>query len=70
MQEEVLKLVLLSLEEGTALARRTLVLYVVQRLSHQFPHQASKTAIGHVIQILYRASCFRVSDTQSILVLH
>lgn len=61
MQEEVLKLVLLSLEEGTALARRTLVLYVVQRLSHQFPHQASKTAIGHVIQILYRASCFRVS---------
>lgn len=61
MQEEVLKLVLLSLEEGTALARKTLVLYVVQKISPQFPLQASKTAIGHVIQILYRASCFKVS---------
>jgi len=61
MQEEVLRLVLLALEDGSALSRKVLVMFVVQRLSPQFPHQASKTAIGHVIQLLYRASCFRVS---------
>lgn len=36
-------------------------MFVVQRLSPHFPHQASKTAIGHVIQLLYRASCFRLT---------
>lgn len=61
MQEEVLRLVLLALEDGSALSRKVLVMFVVQRLSPHFPHQASKTAIGHVIQLLYRASCFKVS---------
>lgn len=61
MQEEVLKLVLLALENGTALSRKVLVMFVVQRLSPHFPHQASKTAIGHVIQLLYRASCFKLT---------
>lgn len=60
MQEEVLKLVLLALEDGSALSRKVLVMFVVQRLEPHFPHQASKTAIGHVIQLLYRASCFKV----------
>ncbi|GIY53913.1 roquin-1 [Caerostris extrusa] len=60
MQEEVLKLLLLALEDGSALSRKVLVRFVVQRLSPQFP-QASKTSIGHVVQLLYRASCFKVS---------
>lgn len=59
MQEEVLKLVLLALEDGSALSRKVLVMFVVQRLAPHFP-QASKTSIGHVVQLLYRASCFKV----------
>ncbi|XP_014666501.1 PREDICTED: roquin-1-like [Priapulus caudatus] len=60
MQEEVLKLILLALEDGSALSRKVLVLFVVQRLEPHFP-QASKTSIGHVVQLLYRASCFKVA---------
>jgi len=60
MQEEVLKLVLLALEDGSALSRKVLVMFVVQRLEPHFP-QASKTSIGHVVQLLYRASCFKVT---------
>lgn len=60
MQEEALKLVLLALEDGSALSRKVLVLFVVQRLEPRFP-QASKTSIGHVVQLLYRASCFKVA---------
>ena len=59
MQEEVLKLVLLALEDASALSRKVLVMFVVQRLEPHFP-QASKTSIGHVVQLLYRASCFKV----------
>ncbi|XP_035826987.1 roquin-2, partial [Aplysia californica] len=59
MQEEVLKLILLALEGGAFLSRKVLVLFVVQKLEQQYP-QASKTAIGHVVQLLYRASCFKV----------
>nr|CAD7423285.1 unnamed protein product [Timema monikensis] len=62
MQEEVLKLVLLALEDGSALSRKVLVMFVVQRLEPHFP-QASKTSIGHVVQLLYRASCFKASPT-------
>lgn len=61
LQEEILKLVLSALEDGSHLSRKVLVMFVVQRLSPHFPHQASKTAIGHVIQLLYRASCFRLT---------
>lgn len=60
MQEEVLKLILLALETGESLSRKVLVMYVVQQLEPYFP-QASKTSIGHVVQLLYRASCFKVS---------
>lgn len=63
MQEEALKLVLLALEDGSALSRKVLVLFVVQRLEPRFP-QASKTSIGHVVQLLYRASCFKVNSKQ------
>ncbi|XP_036338054.1 roquin-2 [Rhagoletis pomonella] len=64
MQEEVLKLVLQALEDGTAYSRKVLVMYVVQRLEPRFP-QASKTSIGHVVQLLYRASCFKVSKREA-----
>ena len=60
IQEEALKLILLALEGGEALSRKVLVLFVVQKLESVFP-QASKTSIGHVVQLLYRASCFKVS---------
>ena len=59
MQDEVIKLVLLCLVDGRALNRKSLVMFVVQRLEDQYP-QASKTSIGHVVQLLYRASCFKV----------
>ncbi|CAF0953205.1 unnamed protein product [Didymodactylos carnosus] len=56
MQEEVLKLIILALQDGSAMTRKVLILFVVQKLQPG----ASKTRIGHVIQLLYRASCFMV----------
>ena len=42
------------------MARKTLVLYVVQMLKrHNYP-KASKTSVGHVVQLLYKAGCFVV----------
>lgn len=61
MQEEALRLILKVLESGSYLSRKNIVLYVVQQLQSDFPN-ASKTNIGHVVQLLYRASCFNVSD--------
>ncbi|XP_046365919.2 roquin-1-like isoform X1 [Haliotis rufescens] len=63
MQEEVLKLILLVLEDASSLSRKVLVLFVVQQLEDSYP-QASKTAIGHVVQLLYRASCFKVTKRE------
>ena len=48
------------LENGNSLARKNIVMFVVQRLQDEFP-MASKTSVGHVVQLLYRASCFNVS---------
>lgn len=62
-KKQVLKLVLLALEDGSPLSRKVLVMFVVQRLEPHFP-QASKTSIGHVVQLLYRASCFKVSKRE------
>jgi RING finger/CCCH-type zinc finger protein len=59
MQEEVLRLILLTLAEGALIARKTLVMYIVQTLGEDYP-QVSKTCVGHVVQLLYRASCFNV----------
>uniref|UniRef100_A0A915AQF0 RING-type E3 ubiquitin transferase n=1 Tax=Parascaris univalens TaxID=6257 RepID=A0A915AQF0_PARUN len=59
MQEEVLRLILLTLSEGALIARKTLVMYIVQTLAEDYP-QVSKTCVGHVVQLLYRASCFNV----------
>ncbi|VIO91264.1 Uncharacterized protein BM_BM5141 [Brugia malayi] len=59
MQEEILKLILLILSDGALISRKTLVLYIVQTLRVDYP-QASKTCVGHVVQLLYRAGCFHV----------
>ncbi len=66
MQEEVLRLVLLALEDGSALSRKVLVMFIVQNLEQRYP-QSSKTSVGHVVQLLYRASCFHVSKDSLIL---
>jgi len=82
MQEEILKIILVALENGAALSRKVLVIkknflmriqanildfllffqvkLVVKVVEAQFP-QGSKTCVGHVVQLLYRASCFNVS---------
>ena len=67
MQEEALKLILKVLEGGAFLSRKNIVLYVVQQLQQQEFHQASKTCVGHVVQLLYRASCFNVSVCLNLL---
>ncbi|XP_065916807.1 roquin-2-like isoform X2 [Dysidea avara] len=59
MQEETLKYIQKVLESGQALSRKNIVLYVVEQLEKQFP-QASRTSVGHVVQLLYRSSCFNV----------
>lgn len=65
MQEEVLKLIFLILSEGSLMSRKTLVLYIVQALREDYP-QASKTCIGNVVQLLYRASCFNVNYLEAV----
>ena len=59
MQDDVLKLILHALDTVTRMSRKILVLYVVHRLKKQYP-KASKTSVGHVVQLLYRAGCFKV----------
>jgi RING finger/CCCH-type zinc finger protein len=59
MQEEALKLILKLLENERAMSRKTIVMYVVQQMLPDFQN-ASKTNIGHIVQLLYRASCFKV----------
>uniref|UniRef100_A0A8R1HIT2 RING-type E3 ubiquitin transferase n=1 Tax=Caenorhabditis japonica TaxID=281687 RepID=A0A8R1HIT2_CAEJA len=59
MQDDVLRLILMTLETGECIARKNLVMYVVQTLTSDYP-QVSKTCVGHVVQLLYRASCFNV----------
>uniref|UniRef100_A0A1I8BWD3 RING-type E3 ubiquitin transferase n=1 Tax=Meloidogyne hapla TaxID=6305 RepID=A0A1I8BWD3_MELHA len=68
LQEDVLKLVRHALLNGESIARKTLVLFVVDTLIHDYP-TISKTCVGHVVQLLYRASCFNVikRDGQSSL---
>ncbi|KAI0979841.1 hypothetical protein GJ496_006275 [Pomphorhynchus laevis] len=63
MQEEVLRLILLALEDGSALSRKVLVLFVVQKLTPRY-QRASKTNVGHVVQLLYRASCFKLQKRE------
>jgi RING finger/CCCH-type zinc finger protein len=64
MQDDVLKLILHCLNTVTRIARKTLVLYVVHMLKKQYP-KASKTSVGHVVQLLYKAGCFIVHKRES-----
>ncbi|CAF1040763.1 unnamed protein product, partial [Brachionus calyciflorus] len=59
MQDDVLRLTLHALETVNRMSRKVLVLYVVHMLKKHYP-KASKTSVGHVIQLLYRAGCFIV----------
>ena len=65
LQEECLRLILLALKDGEQLARKTLVMFVVQKLQEKQYQQASKTSVGHVVQLLYRASCFKVTRSHA-----
>uniref|UniRef100_A0A914HAJ1 Protein-lysine N-methyltransferase n=1 Tax=Globodera rostochiensis TaxID=31243 RepID=A0A914HAJ1_GLORO len=58
-QEDVLRHIHRALMRGELLARKTLVLHIVDKLSCQHS-SISKTCVGHVVQLLYRASCFNV----------
>ncbi|KAI3409936.1 RING [Globodera pallida] len=58
-QEDVLRHIHRALMRGELLARKTLVLHIVDKLSCQHS-TISKTCVGHVVQLLYRASCFNV----------
>jgi len=58
MQDDVLRLILHALETVTRMSRKVLVLYVVHMLKKHYP-KASKTSVGHVVQLLYRAGCFK-----------
>ena len=49
MQEEALKLVVLALEDGSPLSRKVLVMFVVQRLTPQFP----QVSVIFVLKIIY-----------------
>ena len=60
MQQDTLRFILKVMETGQYLSRKTIVMYVLQQLQNDY-RQASKTSVGHVVQLLYRASCFNVS---------
>lgn len=61
LQEQVLMAVytVMSPTPRQSFQRKTLVEYVVHWLSTKYP-TVSKTNVGHVIHLMYRASCFQV----------
>ena len=59
MQDDALRLILHALETVTRMSRKVLVLYVVHMLKKHYP-KASKTSVSHVVQLLYRAGCFKM----------
>ena len=59
VQEDVLNFVHRALEQFPRLSRRVLVYYVVFMLKKDYP-EVSKEDIGHVVQLLYLAGCFKV----------
>jgi hypothetical protein len=64
MQDDVLRLILHALDTVTRMSRKVLVLYVVHMLKKHYP-KASKTSVGHVVQLLYRAGCFKVEKREN-----
>ena len=63
LQEQILKavFVVMSPRPRRSLQRKTLVEFVVHRLDKKVFSTVSKTSVGHVIHLMYRASCFQVS---------
>ena len=48
LQDEALKLILLALEDGSALSRKVLIMFVVQRLNPEFPQVCfTSHPVGH-----------------------
>lgn len=64
MQDDTLRLILHALDTCGRLSRKLLVAYVVHMLKKHYP-KASKTGVGHVVQLLYRAGCFIQKDNDS-----
>jgi hypothetical protein len=58
MQDDVLRFVLHALETLGRMSRKVLIMYVVYSMKKHW-QKISKTNVGHVIQILYRAGCFK-----------
>ena len=63
MQYEALKVILRVLETGRFVSRKNIISFVVQQLEPEYP-TASRTSVGHVVQLLYRASCFTVDKRE------
>ena len=61
VQEDVMKFVFRALEQFPFLSRQVLVYYVVFMLKKDYP-EVSKKDIGNVVQLLYRAYCFKVEE--------
>jgi hypothetical protein len=64
MQDDVLHLIFHALETMQRMSRKVLVAYVFYSLVKHYP-KASKTNIGHVVQILYRGGCFKVEKREN-----
>ena len=59
MQDDLLRIILLALNACGSMSRKNLILYVVYRLKYHYP-KASKTSVGHVVQLLYKTGCFKM----------
>ncbi|KPM06726.1 hypothetical protein QR98_0052040 [Sarcoptes scabiei] len=60
IQEEILKLIILALGDDAQLTRKVLTLYILQKIDKKYCSKATKTSVGHVVQILYRSNCFKL----------
>ena len=64
MQDDIIQMIAHALDVAKRMSRRVLVLYVVYVLKKQYP-KASKTNVGHVVQLLYRAGCFKLEKREN-----
>ena len=64
MQDDVLRLIILFLNTVTRISRKGLVSWIVFKLKDTYS-KASRTSVGHVIQLLYRAGCFNVEKREN-----
>jgi hypothetical protein len=64
MQDDVLRLIIFFLNKVTRISRKGLVSWIVLKLQNTYS-KASRTSVGHVIQLLYRAGCFNVEKREN-----